>query len=542
MFLLTTTTDNGKVAMEKLRSSLHEFNPGPVHQFSENEFQLNWFSVKPADNLHVYKNGYVVGKIAFEEACSPDPMVHQENMPDRTNTLLINVQIERDGKGWKIKPNQSTCIFYSKNSISDMQLLIADNCQYTPDMMHFAILASVGYFPGNLTLFEEIQKIPFLHALLLPGFELKREEEYRKNLPNDGKMIERLVDVLPKVQKTYLGLSGGMDSRFVLGVLLKAGITPELITQKGDEIDIAAKVASKLNLKHSLALSPPLAPQMYTIMTDGLIYYKGGTYSRLRDAIDKDSVFHFGLSAGAIIENTMKTAWKRPGNKSNIYDDLIFYGLLNYAPNQFNGLAKRYSKQDVLAYLKKNLAFGKEYTDFKGGKQWSSWFYHLHRALRWCGDHTADLSFYTYPVLILRDLEAVSYGIPTSAYENFYKDRLRKMNQKLMPNLDIAYSQNRPVKMLPLVVRDFNKIYYEFFKRFLARFQAKKKVSLTKSAGGEKLKFYNEVDLEDTVNPNFKNYIRKNLKELVLDETVSKNEKRAAVTLHHVLNYIQGKH
>ena len=77
--------------------------------------------------------------------------------------------IQTGGEKLKVFPNEQTNIFYTQNSVSDYQLLIAKNEKLLPDYLRVSTMAACsGFFPGDLTLFKEVKKIsPLLTIYLL---------------------------------------------------------------------------------------------------------------------------------------------------------------------------------------------------------------------------------------------------------------------------------------------------------------------------------------------------------------------------------------
>lgn len=523
-------------SIEKMQSSLSFLEPGPIHYIDHELIRLAWFSGKPSDNLHIFEDGIVIGKLSFSETRSVDPIYHETLLPDAIHSLLNTVILRKQAdRGWMVIPNESTSVYFCNTLVSDMQLLIAFEYQLMPSKINLAILGLMGYFPGNLTLFKEIQMIRYLYGLSLETMACQKVKDYKFNKHDDEAMVNRLAEIIPKNVKTYLGLSGGMDSRFVLGILLKSNVKPELITQENAESSIANEIADVLSLSHKITITDNLDAYSYTMMTDGLIYFKGGAYSRLRNELEKNSLFHLGLNAGAIIENNLQTAWKRLSKSENIYEDLIWHGLLNFIPKTFYGYKHLSEKEVIFNYLKRELKFGKEYYQFHTKKQWSSWFFHLH-GLRWISAHTADLSFYSYPINILLDREAVSYGLSSSAYSNFYKDRLRKLNQDLLPQVQIDYSEGRPYKMKPIIVRDIYKIYHEFLKRFVVHVKNKKK----KNNGFIASRIKKEsLKVDQNLDHLFKDYFIEGYDATLQNNQITNGNKRAAITLYNTLKFLK---
>jgi hypothetical protein len=184
------------------------------------------------------------------------------------------------------------------------------------------------------------------------------------------------------------------------------------------------------------------------------------------------------------------------------------------------------------SFLADQLSFGKRYFNFKTRKQWGTWFYHLHRGLTWTPAHLADLSFFTYPVFILSDKKTTEIGISSTAYQNFNKERLRLMIKKLFPKVRVDYSDRRKFESQPAILLPFSKIYNEFFRKFFSRFQ-----QLKKDPSQDKTSWFDEVDTLQAAS--FRNYFKADL-ETILGSTTSRfNEKRIAVTLNHVLLFLE---
>jgi len=535
MFILSKE-ESSLDSLQTFRSELRGIGTSfsPIEEFKIGAYFLYWFSAKPQDQLTVYRNGFIVGKSNFEEKFKLGSRNDKEEvLPETLHPLLQSTKIVIENNEVKIIPNGITSIYYSESqNISDHQLLIAKHEQIRPDSNLVQLLGGIGYLPGNLTLFHCIRKIPYLFSLNLNNLQLNQEEEFRPEPSDDDKMVERLIKVIPENRNVNISMSGGMDSRFVLGLLLKKGIEPKLITMKGDELEIVKELSEKLNLELEITKSALIDDYMYTLMTDARIYFRGGNYSQMLNTYKPDELIYNGISILPINENSFASAWKKPGKLSMIYEDLIDYALIQRVPlDGFTKFKNPFTKSQMKSFLTKELSFGKDYYNSKTRKQWGTWFYHLHRGLTWSPAHLADLSFFIYPVFSLSDKKATEIGISSTAYQNFNKERLRRMNQRLFETVRVDYANDRKFESGSRLIIPLSKYYNEYFKKFFKRFkQLKKYLSQTNTD------WFSEVSkLEAT---NFKHYFTEGFDELLNDNQASFNEKRIAVTLNHVLLFL----
>lgn len=497
----------------------------------KDDIYLTWSNVKPSDNLHIFKNGFIIGKIAFNELCSPIPIYHDSHIPENLHPLLQSVIIKLENDIIVI-PNQHSLVYYSSKSISDHQLLIAKSDGLLPGFDNALVLCTVGYFPGNLTLFQEVQKIPFFESLSFPSLATKRYDSFHPRKCDDNLIIERLIEIIPEGVNNSIALSGGLDSRFVLGLLLRKGIKPKVYNfPVKEEQDIVKSLCERLGLEYSSNLYEPSDELTYTLLTDARIYFRGGGFGRFFKERKDLELFYNGVLAGIGGGNVANTAWKKPGLLSTIYDDLIWYVFLSNVPERIQGFKDEVNKKDIKLYLSKNLDYGKTYYEFKNRMQWAIWFCHLHRGLNWAPATVAEASFFTYPVHLLGDIRALEYEITSSALANLNKDRLKILNNRLLPHLKINYSSGRPHKPLPVFVRDVYNIYYEFFKRYFIWISHRRKMR------GETDFNFNALSLIS--HRRLTNYFAADLPDLIGDKSVTTRVKRGAIIVNNVLKFLE---
>ena len=211
-----------------------------------------------------------------------------------------------------------------------MQLLIAKANGYRPSPEGVAILATVGYFPGELTLFSEISRIPLFHALDLELGCLVRIGRFESQPPDDRAMVDRLASIIPHEGPSVLALSGGCDSRFVLGILRKASQRPTLVRLSDDEDAIPMRIAEELGLPITVVRepAPDPDPELYAVMTDAQIYHRGGHYGRLRRALPAGTAYYTGLFADSLVKNAFRAAWKVPRFRRDMTTRLVEHALL----------------------------------------------------------------------------------------------------------------------------------------------------------------------------------------------------------------------
>lgn len=526
---LVTSNEKASVVLRILADSLGL--AGAVHSVPlVSNLKLLWLRSKPSDNLHIYGDRVIIGKTDFEEPSSEQPMWHKaDEVPPHLHPLLNATTIMLGPNGIRVTPTQHAEVFWSKQTVSDLQLLIAKGEGFRPSSLGALVLSTVGYFPGDLTLFSEVKKLPFLETLNFPSGTTERHGSFEPKVPNDDAMVERLIEIVPPSSNPSIALSAGLDSRFVLGCLIAKGLQPCARTRKDHETDLVEEVCRRLGLELVPARHDLVEGYKYTLMSDARIYHRGGNYSQMFHEVT-DEVLHNGLFADSIIENTFRTAWKKPGRIATIYNDLIRYALLSNCPVNVNGVTGEPSRQDLHEELRARLRGGETYAEFRSRKQWASWFYYFHRGLNWTPATMADASYFAYPVYLLGDKIATEYGLTSSPWSNFYKERLRVLNRQLLPDVPVDYSEGRPWKSRPPVINGIHKLWYEYAERFVARHRGIRQMQgIGKNPLAEPTR-NSHADLT--------NYFTRPLDELLADEVVTRNVKRAAVTVNNVLYFL----
>jgi hypothetical protein len=182
--------------------------------------------------------------------------------------------------------------------------------------------------------------------------------------------------------------------------------------------------------------------------------------------------------------------------------------------------------------LSKELSFQREYYDFKSRKVWAGWFYHLNKGLGKINSGMSDASYYTYPVFLLGDKKAIELGLGSSGYSNFYKERVRKMNQKLFTKeLQIEYSGNRSFHSKPPLVIDAYKLYYEYGYKLVRKYTERSKF----------LKGYDDeilANINTAEHQKFSNYFIDDLESNLHNKQITYALKRVMVTLNNVLKFL----
>jgi hypothetical protein len=534
MFLLTRDHDVCLRALSKMRGALNGVACGPIAMLRIGGYWLGWFRARPSDNLHVYEDGLIVGTLSPGEAGSSSPVAHAGHAPDTVHPLVTAASLaSRDGRV-RIRPFNTTNVFHDGNTASDMQLLIADAKSYRPSAEGVALLGSVGYLPGDLTLFAEVSRISLFHALELDTGRQERTTRFASEPSDDAAMIDRLVSIVPSQLPAYLGLSGGCDSRFVLGILRRSGVRPQLIRLSDDEDAVVERLAEELALPLTVVTEPAADPDpdTYTLMTDAQICHRGGHYSRLRDHLPAGAAFYCGLYADSILKNAFRAAWKVPRRRRDMLERLIEHGLLARMRPREAGLVASASKERLLRFLRERLEVSAADGPFETSKELAAWFHFSFRLTRWTPAHLADLSFFTEIVLPLSDVRALELAIRSSAWSNFHNDRVRGLNQRLLPEVTTGYITGQRARVSPWHRRAAEKLAYEYGSRAIAYWRGRVEV---RSAGSTAARAHDA----GPESPGFRSYFDRPLSEALAGADWSGWVKRAAVTLNAALAYLE---
>ena len=528
MWLMAGTPEQVRTGLERLHKALAPVSPGPITIMPLPGCYIGWFRAKPSDNFHCFEDGCVLGKLAFDEPAQDFPVKHAGRLPGELHPLLNAVRIRYTQDSVIIEPQAIAHVYYRDGMAADTQLAIGAAAGLRPCPKRFAVLATVGYLPGTLTLFEGVRKLDLFQSYDLGRRRVLQNGQFQPAEPDDRAMVERLTSLVPVVPRTALGISGGVDSRFVLGILLRAGVRPRLLHLESAESRYVAELGRKLGLETVITPGDPLLPgRLYSILTDGQIYFRGGNYSRLRGNLTGDTVYHCGLFGSPMLKLGCKTAWKIPCLKTQMAQRLVRFGLLGGAGAVGGYL--REPLEGVASLLKAEFGPWLEFLTTVQRRLAANWFDFLN-SFRWCYSTTLDLQFYCQVVYLLGDLEALKYAIAETGIVSFAKARARRLNRELLPGLDVPYADVLPVDPPSGARLWLEGIYYEFVHRLKVQLADQKMARAPSGSHWRKEVEGTSADLSD--------YLNAPLERVMEDPSCPRSVKRAAVTLVHVLEFL----
>ncbi len=473
MFMLTTDPSAGRHAFAAM-ARLLPVPVGAVHEVEVGTHTLLWARVQMRDNLHVYPDGALIGRVRADEMLSDAPLHHADGVRSDLAVPNLGAVVIRcasgPGSAPTVEPLGVTQTFTCGDSCSDRTLLLAAARGLRPSAEGFAVLAGIGYFPGNMTLFSEINRIPFLHRWSAKEQSSTRTRELRPQRPDDDAMIDRLVSIVPSGVTHALGLSGGYDSRFVLGVLHRAGADVRIVRFTDGETPIVEAIAAALGLEvegvGSIEEAPGAYPPLqFTLMSDAQIWHGVSQHGRLARLLGPEEFFHSGQFSDSINKNAFKTAWKRPGRRRDLWNRLAADALLPNVPDIQPGVKACAQRADVESVVRRSIDYQREYVDFPKRKQWANWVYYMNRGMRWAQAFHDDLTFGTNLTFLLSDIDAQLLGIATGFWENFHNDRAAELNRRMLPEVSTGYQSGAPVDPIRGIRGAIDKVEYEFLTR-----------------------------------------------------------------------------
>lgn len=469
MYLLTRDPQRARAALSATAAAL-PVPTGPVHEIPIGDHTLSWMRAQVRDNLHVHPDAVLIGRRSASEPLSDDPIRHDEPFRPRADTTLPGVVI-RVAPRPTVEPLGVTLAYWHADTVSDRQLLLAAHHRLRPGPVGVAMLAGLGFFPGLSTLFDEVRRIPMLERWDVERSTGERTRTLSLPRPDDHAMIERLVSLVPTDVPHALGMSGGYDSRFSLGILRRAGADLRIVRFTDQETELVETIASRLGLEIQAAGSfadddGQRDPFEFMLLSDAQIWHSVAQYGRLRRWLTPHDMFHSGQFSDSLTKNTFKTAWKSPDLRTPFWDRLIRSGFLQNAPAVQPCLRDVARREELAEAVDATVAHNRTYVELRTKKQWSNWIYYTNRAMRWSQAYYDDLSFSTDLTYLLSDLDAQLLGIATSFWPNLHNDRVAALNHALLPELDVPYAGGAAVTPTGGARGAWTKLEYEYLQRF----------------------------------------------------------------------------
>lgn len=474
MFVLVENgpaAERGKVALQTMLHMLGKANS--VERLAVGHHTLLWAGAQERENLHRFTDGLLLGKLEVDEVHHVEVIDHDTPIPSTLPSIPASVVIRTDGD-LVIEPVGVATVFTTGRCASDRQLLLAATLGMRPGPAGVAVVAGIGYYPGNLSMFDEITRIPFLHRWHAGTTSVSAMRSLVLPKPDDEAMIDQLVRTVPNGGVHSVGLSGGLDSRFVLGILLRAGADVKITRFTDGETPLVEEIARTLDLEITpagpyYAADDELSPLQFTLRTDALIWSGVIQHNRLARAIAPDEIYHSGQFSDSINKNAFKTAWKEPDQRGPYWDRLIDRGLLAAVPEVQPDLRHFADKAETRAHVKHAIEFERNYVEFKTKKQWANWVYYMNRGMRWAQAFYDDLSWEANHAFVLSDIDAQLLGIATGFWDNFRNDRAKRLNHMMLPTVTTPYMGGEPLTPRRGASGALAKLEYEYIKRLRVR-------------------------------------------------------------------------
>jgi hypothetical protein len=394
---------------------------GALHRIAMGTHELVWMRAQVRDNLHQFDDGVYIGRLAASETLSDAPIVHTGSLPRSFDTVSSGVVI-RSGPELTVEPLGVTLTFRCSDTISDRQLLLAAHDDLRPSAAGVAVLASIGHFPGDMTLFDEVRRIPLLERWYVTTRRGERTRALSLPKANDDLMIDRLVSLIPTDVPHALGLSGGNDSRFMLGILLRAKADVRLVRFTDFESATALGIADQLGLEVQGIGAPAEQDGQrswyeFMLLTDAQIWHSVTQHGRLGQNLTAADMFHSGHFSPSMTKNTFKTAWKVPDPRRPFWDRLVHSAFLSNAPAVQPALRAVSRREELEQVVRDELQSQRTYVEFTTRKQWANWLYFANRGVRWSQAFYGDLDepgllAERYRCTAARDLDGVLGQLP----------------------------------------------------------------------------------------------------------------------------------
>lgn len=333
------------------------------------------------------------------------------------------------------------------SDVSDSALLLAALENGKPSPHRVALLAAFSGMVGRFTLFPGVKRIPVLHETVVRSERLSLERLTAPDVVHsEASLLARLVDIIPPDPKAGLALSGGYDSRLVLGLLLRASRDVNAVHQRNNAAEVAlveglAKATStKLsvvdNTSRTIVRDLP-----YAIATDCQVRERAGSLSSLAPAMPRGVVVHTGQFADA----TSKNAWpqahigrlRRVDMAVATTDEAI---LKHPEVVSDFGCFHAALREEIIEELRGQYCP----VELATPKAQVGWFYYVNRGVRWSEGLHADLALFNEVVSPLSDLPSLLWGIRTSAWDNAGYERARRLNMLLGVDGGLSYSSGGP--------------------------------------------------------------------------------------------------
>lgn len=329
---------------------------------------------------------------------------------------------------------------------SDSSLLLGAVNEAPPQWRRVVQLAGAHALLGNHSLFEGIDRVPVLHELAIAssGVVTARALPSPVPVPDEAAFLDVLTELARGAGTALLALTGGYDSRLVLGALRRAQRDVLLVheTWKPADERAARRIADALLLE--LIVVPNTAREVVpdialVVANDAQVTYRAGSFSSfVHPRLDP----HRAVYTGQFADVTTKNAWPVAfvGNApfgdqvARLVDRKLLVGVspLGCAPEE--------AREEIINELRRHTPP----VETRSRKGIVGWHYYASRGMRWIEGHHADLALFHEVLSPLGDLRLVLHGVLGSTWGDMGHERARRLNAALGMGLGVGYTDGGP--------------------------------------------------------------------------------------------------
>ncbi|MBS1838789.1 MAG: hypothetical protein JST64_13935, partial [Actinobacteria bacterium] len=292
----------------------------------------------------------------------------------------------------------------------------------------------------------------------------------------EAALLDRLVSLVPTDVPHTIGLTGGHDSRFVLGVLRRAGVDLRVVRFADKESTTVDRIAAELDLRVDTIGEfgdddAARTPYEFTLLSDAQIWHGVAQYGRLRQCLSPQEWFHNGQMADSLMKNMMNTAWKVPDPRTPYWQRLLNWGFFGngVVPSVQPAIKTLTRREELVAYLEAQISYQREYVELSTRKQLANWIFYMNVGQRWAQAYYDELSFSVNLVYLCGDVDAHLMGIAAPAWKGFHFHRGDSLTHLMLPEVATSFVDGAPA-VPPRGARGvIDRVDYEYLKRYRIR-------------------------------------------------------------------------